>query len=447
MLSTDVLVLLASCSLAYYLRFNTLVLEFPYQFPTLLFIVLSALCLSIFGFYDNRSGDNAADRFNRALSSILAAAFMTATCLYLTKTGESYSRLWLGYSGIISVILIIVYRHLVVSLLHINIGETKILLVGGGKDASYALKKLRHSAKKQVSVSDRFCQAEPYQAQDIDTSIADISAYVEDQRQEDLAIAEIWVMQDFFTNANILQLETLSSQSAASVVFIPHLPQHFLGAQPDIDIVEGFPAIHSNISNRELNRRLLKNVEDKSIAVAAILLTAPLWILIACAIKLTSRGPIFYRQLRYGIYGKEFAIWKFRTMYVMDSSSEFSQAVENDPRVTPIGKILRKTSLDELPQLINVIGGSMSLVGPRPHPSKMNEEYRQKVSKYMQRHNVKPGITGLAQIRGYRGESDDESMRKRIESDLEYIENWSLTLDIIILIKTVSHQILTRKAY
>jgi len=167
--------------------------------------------------------------------------------------------------------------------------------------------------------------------------------------------------------------------------------------------------------------------------LAAVPMTA-----IAAAIKLTSPGPVFFRQRRYGLDGREIRVWKFRTMTVCEDGPAAVQAVCNDPRVTPLGALLRKSSLDELPQLFNVLGGSMSLVGPRPHANAQNEEFRSIIGGYMLRHKVKPGITGLAQINGARGETDSpDKMKKRIEYDHCYIREWSLWMDIRIMIKTV----------
>lgn len=177
------------------------------------------------------------------------------------------------------------------------------------------------------------------------------------------------------------------------------------------------------------------------------LLSVPMAI-IALWIKFTSPGPVFFRQRRYGLDGREIRVWKFRTMTVCEDGTQAVQATKNDHRVTKTGAILRRTSLDELPQLFNVIDGDMSLIGPRPHPNTLNEQFRQKVEGYMLRHKVKPGITGLAQVSGWRGETDTpEKMEKRIEFDLRYIREWSLWLDIKILFQTVWVVIMGENAY
>jgi putative colanic acid biosynthesis UDP-glucose lipid carrier transferase len=171
-------------------------------------------------------------------------------------------------------------------------------------------------------------------------------------------------------------------------------------------------------------------------------------LIIGILIKLTSRGPVFFRQKRYGLDGREILVWKFRPMTVCENGPTIAQATQNDARITPLGNILRRTSLDELPQLFNVVEGSMSLVGPRPHANAHNEQYRQLIRGYMLRHKVKPGITGLAQVSGWRGETDTlEKMVKRVECDHQYIREWSLWLDLRILCQTALVVLARKNAY
>ena len=183
---------------------------------------------------------------------------------------------------------------------------------------------------------------------------------------------------------------------------------------------------------------MAKRMSDVALASMALAAAAIPMMVIAAMIKLTSRGPVFFRQKRYGLDGREILVWKFRSMRVADNGPVVKQATKGDSRITPFGRILRKTSLDELPQLFNVIEGNMSLVGPRPHASAHNEQYRRLIPGYMLRHKVKPGITGLAQVLGWRGETDTlDKMSNRIQYDLEYIRQWSLWMDLKILCKTV----------
>jgi len=191
----------------------------------------------------------------------------------------------------------------------------------------------------------------------------------------------------------------------------------------------------------------LKRGLDLALSCIALIMAAPILLVCGAMIRCTSPGPIFFRQRRYGLDGKEILVWKFRTMTTCDNGPVVQQATKNDPRVTPVGRFLRRTSLDELPQLFNVIAGSMSLVGPRPHATAHNEYYRSLIRGYMMRHKVKPGITGLAQVVGSRGETDTlEKMEARVELDHRYIREWSLMLDVRILFKTIG-VVLRQDAY
>ncbi len=192
----------------------------------------------------------------------------------------------------------------------------------------------------------------------------------------------------------------------------------------------------------------VKRVEDLLIGSLILLVISLPMLAVVVAIKLSGPGPIFFRQRRYGLNGREIRVLKFRTMTVCEDGPTVEQARKNDSRVTPIGSFLRRSSLDELPQFLQVITGEMSIVGPRPHAVSHNEEYRRLISGYMLRHKVKPGITGWAQINGWRGETDVlEKMQKRVEHDLEYIRNWRLSLDIWIIFMTVFGSKARKNAY
>ena len=195
--------------------------------------------------------------------------------------------------------------------------------------------------------------------------------------------------------------------------------------------------------------RFIKRAEDILIGGLISLLILPVCVAIAIAIKATSPGPVVFKQYRTGINGRKFKVYKFRSMVVhQENNGEVTQAKKNDARVTPIGAFLRRTSLDELPQFFNVLQGRMSLVGPRPHALAHNEYYKDLVESYMQRHKVKPGITGWAQVNGYRGETDTlDKMQKRVEYDLWYIDNWSLWLDLKIIFLTVFKGFINKNAY
>jgi len=202
--------------------------------------------------------------------------------------------------------------------------------------------------------------------------------------------------------------------------------------------VAGIPIISLSETPLIGTSAFLKSLMDYSIAGVALIFASPLMLFTALLIKLTSPGPILFTQARHGWDGRIISVFKFRSMKLHEEEAEYQQARKNDDRVTWVGKIIRSTSIDELPQLFNVINGTMSIVGPRPHPIPLNEYYKNKISAYMTRHRIKPGLTGLAQVNGFRGETQTlESMADRVQFDLAYINNWSPWLDIQIMFPTI----------
>jgi Undecaprenyl-phosphate glucose phosphotransferase len=188
----------------------------------------------------------------------------------------------------------------------------------------------------------------------------------------------------------------------------------------------------------------VKRLFDVFAAGVGLLFLSPLFLTVAIAIKLDSRGPVFFRQTRHGFNNEPIRVLKFRSMTALEEGDQFKQAVKDDPRVTRIGRMLRRTNIDELPQLINVLQGDMSIVGPRPHATAQNEFFQAKIAPFSRRHIVKPGITGWAQVNGFRGETDTlEKMQQRVEHDLYYIDNWSFLLDMKIILLTL----LSKRAY
>jgi len=217
---------------------------------------------------------------------------------------------------------------------------------------------------------------------------------------------------------------------------------------PSVRELAGVPLYYLSESPLVEGARLSKMLMDKTLTLIALLLLAPVMIGAAIAVKLSSPGPVLFRQERHGLDGKIIGIFKFRSMKVhQEQKGLVTQASKGDSRITAVGAFLRKSSIDELPQLFNVLKGDMSLVGPRPHAKAHNHFYADKIVAYMSRHRILPGITGLAQVNGYRGETDTlEKMEKRVEYDLTYINNWSIWLDIRIMIKTV-FTLLSKNAY
>lgn len=240
--------------------------------------------------------------------------------------------------------------------------------------------------------------------------------------------------------ANVPRMSELVNalrDTTASVYFVPDAFAFDL-IQGRLVEINGMPALSVCETPLHGMEAVLKRAMDIVISGFGLLLLSPLLLLVAAAVKLTSRGPVLFRQRRYGLDGEEIVVYKFRSMRVCEDGAVVTQATKQDPRVTRVGAFLRKTSIDELPQLLNVIQGKMSLVGPRPHAIAHNELYRKLINGYMIRHKVRPGITGLAQVNGLRGETETlEKMSERVRYDLEYLRHWSPWMDIKILFRTL----------
>jgi len=235
--------------------------------------------------------------------------------------------------------------------------------------------------------------------------------------------------------------------TTASIYFVPNFFMADL-IQARIDDIDGMPIVAVCETPFSGFSGFIKTLSDLTIASLVLCLIFPLLILLGLGVKFSSPGPILFKQRRYGLDGHEIVVYKFRSMTVTEDGEKVTQATVNDKRVTPFGKFIRKTSLDELPQFINVLQGRMSVVGPRPHAVSHNELYRNLIKGYMVRHKVKPGITGWAQVNGFRGETGSvESMKARIDFDLDYLKKWSLALDLKIILKTIQLVFKDTKAY
>jgi putative colanic acid biosynthesis UDP-glucose lipid carrier transferase len=238
--------------------------------------------------------------------------------------------------------------------------------------------------------------------------------------------------------SKIQKLVGLLADSTVSVHMVPDIFFFDLIFGGTVTFFEDLPIVALRDTPLRGFNAVLKRAEDLVLASLMLLGALPILVAVSILVKLTSRGPVLFKQWRYGLNGKPIQIYKFRTMSVCEDGYQFQQATKNDSRVTRFGALLRKTSVDELPQLINVLQGRMSIVGPRPHPVAMNETFRKLVPGYMLRHKVRPGLTGLAQINGWRGETQTlELMKTRIEEDLKYLRHWSILLDLKIIFKTI----------
>jgi putative colanic acid biosynthesis UDP-glucose lipid carrier transferase len=259
----------------------------------------------------------------------------------------------------------------------------------------------------------------------------DIASYVRTHHTK-----MIFISQPLSAQPRIRRLLDELQDTTASVYFLPDIYVFDL-MQSRFDSVAGMPVIAICESPFTGFNSLLKRASDIVLATLIQICLLPIMLVIALAVKLSSPGPIIFRQRRYGLNGEEIIVYKFRSMTVAEDGAKVTQAVKGDQRLTKIGGFLRRSSLDELPQFINVVQGRMSIVGPRPHAVAHNEQYRKLIKGYMLRHKVKPGITGWAQVNGLRGETDTlDKMEARIRYDLDYLRNWSLWLDMWIILRT-----------
>jgi len=247
----------------------------------------------------------------------------------------------------------------------------------------------------------------------------------------------IYITLPMASQRRILTLLEELHDTTASIYFTPDIFLFDL-IQARMDSIDGMPVVAVCETPFYGINSLIKRASDILLASVILTLISPLMLAIAIGIRLTSPGPVLFKQRRYGVDGREILVYKFRTMTVLEDGNTIMQATRNDRRVTRFGALLRRTSLDELPQFINVLQGCMSVVGPRPHAVAHNEMYRNLIRGYMIRHKVKPGITGLAQVSGLRGETDTlDKMKARIDCDLTYLRNWTLQLDLLIVVKTI----------
>lgn len=271
---------------------------------------------------------------------------------------------------------------------------------------------------------------------------ADVAAYVREHNTK-----LVFISLPMSTQPRIRQIVDELQDSTASVYFLPDI-YGFDIMQARFDQVGGVPVVAVCETPFTGFNSIVKRATDIALASLMQLMLAPVMLIIAAAVKLTSPGPVIFKQRRYGLNGEAIVVYKFRSMTVCEDGTKIVQAQKNDQRVTKIGAFLRRSSLDELPQLINVLQGRMSIVGPRPHAVAHNELYRKLIKGYMLRHKAKPGITGWAQVNGLRGETETlDKMKARIEYDLDYLRNWSVFLDLWIIVRTLKVVLARDNAY
>ena len=260
-------------------------------------------------------------------------------------------------------------------------------------------------------------------------------------------VKEVYITLPLGSQPRIVELLEQVQGTTASLFFVPDVFGISI-IQGRLQDMNGVPIVGICETPFTGTNALVKRISDLVLASLILILISPVLLAIAIGVRLSSPGPVVFRQRRNGLAGEEIIVYKFRSMTAQDNGPVVRQATKQDPRITPFGAFIRRTSLDELPQFINVLQGRMSIVGPRPHAVAHNEEYRQLIKAYMVRHKVKPGITGWAQVNGHRGETDTiEKMQARVEYDLEYLRNWSLGLDLQIIVRTVRLVFFDRQAY
>ncbi len=372
------------------------------------------------------------------VSGWLGAVGLVLVWLFLSKSSSDLSRVWFVGWVVGTLALLCLQRLAVYGGLHWlrrkGYNFKTVVLVGVGPTSEHVRQALAQSAWSGLRVLATLTPE----------ALAPFMARQQGRRQVD----EVWLCLPVGDKAGIFAtLETLR-HSTANIRLVPDMFALKL-INHGISEVVGIPMLDLSASPITGDVRLIKAVQDRVLGALILLLISPLMLAIALAIKLTSPGSVLYQQRRHGWNGEEIWVYKFRSMVVhAEQHGQVTQAQKSDARITPLGAFLRRTSLDELPQFINVLQGRMSIVGPRPHAVAHNEHYKELVPGYMLRHKVKPGITGWAQVNGFRGETDTlDKMEKRVEYDLHYIENVSLWLDLKIIVATVFKGFVHKNAY
>jgi putative colanic acid biosysnthesis UDP-glucose lipid carrier transferase len=329
-------------------------------------------------------------------------------------------------------------RHLLMRQHNGEAGGRKAVIIGLTEPGLLLEDRLKRDRSLRMQVTGFFDDrhADRLPREGLDRVLGTQSELPEFVRRNDVNVA--YVTLPMTRNSRLERLLDALRDSTVSVYFVPNLFA-FETVQARFDVIGGMPVVAVCESPFFGASSIAKRLFDLLVAALLVLLFAPVLVFVAAGVRLSSPGPIVFKQRRYGLDGRQIVIYKFRSMTVTeDGHQQYQQVTRGDCRVTRFGAWIRRLSLDELPQLFNVLGGSLSMVGPRPHAIAVNEQYRKLIPGYMVRHKVKPGITGWAQVNGYRGGDDLESMRKRVEFDMDYLRHWSLALDLAIVLRTVT---------
>ena len=448
--ASDLAVLVLTGVIAYWFRFGTFEIPLDYQRNIAAGTLFALLVFNTSSLYQSWRGSTlSAESFRAAKLWTLAFAAALLFAVGLKLVGE-VSRLWWGvwYAGtLVGLVGVrVLCRSTAALARQQGLDLRTAVVVGATGEANRIVDTLRQERWTGIRVNGWFSTA-------VDTGRIDNTAHLGGMEAlgsyvETHGINQVWIALPLSAQSEIDAVLDVLKHSTADIKLVPdlfglRLLNHTIGQ------IAGLPVIHLRDSPLDGYGHLVKAVEDKILASLILLLILPLLVVIALGVKVSSPGPVLFRQKRHGRDGKVIEVWKFRSMRVhQEAEGKVTQARRHDSRITPFGAFLRRTSLDELPQFWNVLQGTMSIVGPRPHAIAHNHEYKEMVQDYMQRHRVKPGITGWAQVNGLRGETDTiDKMAKRVEYDLYYMQNWSLLLDLKIVLMTVIRGFIGKNAY
>ncbi|MCB1378246.1 MAG: undecaprenyl-phosphate glucose phosphotransferase [Alphaproteobacteria bacterium] len=414
------------------------------------------LLAQVFGLYTIPSFVRPVDHIARLFTSWTLIFAAITMAVFLSKSGDSYSRVWLASWYAMGLAVLVISRMVSARFVHYWNRNGQLsrhaVLVGGGQPAEQLLEALDGSQATDVAVvgifDDRDDLRSPPQVHNLPKlgTVSELIDFVRRARIDILLVTLPLTAEDrllqILKRLWVLPVDIRLSAYTQKLHYRPRA-YSYIGNVPFLDVFD------KPLTDWGL---VLKAIEDRVIAALALILLSPVMLLVALAIKFGSKGPVLFKQKRYGFNNELIEVYKFRSMYHNMSDADAAKLVtKGDPRVTPIGRFLRKSSLDELPQIFNVLRGELSLVGPRPHATKAkaaDQLYNDVVDGYFARHRVKPGITGWAQINGWRGETDTaEKLQRRVEHDLYYIENWSLAFDLYILWCTPISLLKTESAY
>ncbi|CAB3776345.1 undecaprenyl-phosphate glucose phosphotransferase [Paraburkholderia fynbosensis] len=411
------------------------------------------------GIYQSWRGKPLYDLLSRVAGGWVMVEITGVLISFSLHRSDSLSRLWLVYWAVATIVLLIVTKVIVYSILRglrrEGFNQRAVAIVGGAPYGRFLIEQMRSRPEagfSPVVMFDEDGTINHYEDPDGGDVIEGVPVERDYQRMIQLvrqrAIRELWLALPISKEKAIHRFVMDLRNDFVNIRFIPDVGSLTLFNQPMVELL-GVPAINLAASPITDLRVLPKRVFDRLFALAALTALSPLMLVIAAMVKLSSPGPVFFRQKRKGIDGNQFEIYKFRSMKQhKEEAGTITQATRRDPRITAVGAFLRRTSLDELPQFINVLRGEMSVVGPRPHALEHDDIYKDLVKGYMHRYRIKPGITGWAQINGYRGETDRiEKMMGRVKLDLYYMQHWTFWLDIKIVVLTLWKGFVGNNAY